>query len=244
MRKIIFLWHIIFLPDCNVYRRIAMHIISCVGPNMPEFSKSPISEMYRSAWRYGLGLDIWEAFLHGPSGTFHSRKKATKQLVWDFENRLWRCTTVMYKNLDFYIHSIEKIQILSWWKYVRKKPAKTKQARCTVAVLLGSQPKAMQCNFSGICSLCDERQAETPVHILLFCNHYDHLRTAHMNSMKNHMPQAMRREFENMSPHRKCQFMLSGLNNSYVDEWDCIYSDVVDFVWQMYMYRHQSYGSE
>ena len=243
MRKIIFLWHLIFLPETNIYRRIMMHIIACVGPRVPDFSKSPVKEMYRMAWRYGLGLDVWEALLHGPTGTFMIKKRATKQLVWDFEKRLWRSTTVMFKNLDYYLNTIDDIKVLSWWKFVRKKPAKIRQTSCTVALLLGTQPKGMQCNYSGICVLCNERQQETPEHVLLRCRHYDDVRPHYVNRINSCMPLAMQRQFGSMTMSEQCQFLLSGLNNSYIEEWNSLYTEVVDFVWHMYRYRHQTYGN-
>ena len=220
-----------------------MHIIARVGPRVPEVSKSPVKEMYRMAWRYGLGLDVWEALLYGPTSSFMIKKRVTKQLVWDFEKMLWRSTTVMFKNLDYYMNTIEDIQVLSWWKFVRKKPAKIRQTSCIVALFLGTQPRGMQCNYSGICVLCDERQQETPEHVLLRCRHYDEARLHYLNAIRSYMPPAMQREFDSMTINKQCQFLISGFNNSYIEEWDSLYAEVVDFAWHMYRYRHQSYES-
>ena len=114
---------------------------------------------------------------------------------------------------------------------------------CTVALLLGTQPKGMQCNYSGICVLCNERQQETPEHVLLRCRHYDDVRPHYVNRINSCMPLAMQRQFGSMTMSEQCQFLLSGLNNSYIEEWNSLYTEVVDFVWHMYRYRHQTYGN-
>ena len=151
MKKINFLWHLIFLPEVSIYRRIMTHVISLEGPKAPAFSTSPIKEMYRMAWRYGLGLDIWESILYGPTGSLVSKQGLTKQLVWEIEKKLWRSTTLMYRNLDYYMNTVQVIQVLSWWKFVQKMPSKFKQTSCTVSLLLGTQPRGMQWNYLGIC---------------------------------------------------------------------------------------------
>ena len=147
----------------------------------------------------------------------------------------------MFKNLDYYLKTIEDIKILLWWKFVQKRPVKIKQTSCVVALLLGTQPKGMQWNYSGICTLCNERQQESPEHILFSCSYYNALRNYHMKSIEFYMPRVMRLEYETMNISKKCQFLLSGLNDSYIEERNCLYSEIADFAWHLYKKRHQSY---
>ena len=65
MRKTIFLMQLVNLPDTHIYKRIVYLILSQIGPSMPEVSRSPIKEMYRVAWQYGIGMDIWKILVFG-----------------------------------------------------------------------------------------------------------------------------------------------------------------------------------
>ena len=55
------------------------------------------------------------------------------------------------------------------------------------------------------------------------------------------MPTAMVDGFNEMSVHSKCDFLLSGLNNCYVQEWDVLYGAIAQFVWDLYRYRDEKH---
>ena len=56
------------------------------------------------------------------------------------------------------------------------------------------------------------------------------------------MPRVMQNEFQSMSVQEKLNFLLSGLNNCYVSEWDALYGAIAQFVWDMYMRRDEKYN--
>ena len=177
MRKIIFLWTLLYLPTHNIYRRIVMHVLGSVGMRPPVASHSPIKEMYRMAWRYGMGRDIWEFIVHGHvQGSLESRKIATKRIIWETERTCWLSTCALYGKLESYSNALEEIKPIGWWKFAQKHPGRTKQICCVVAIFLGTQPKGMQINFSLICKLCNDGQIESNEHVLMQCPGYGETR--------------------------------------------------------------------
>ena len=137
---------------------------------------------------------------------------------------------------------IKDIKVLAWWKYVRKKPIKMKQVSCLVAIISNTQPKGMQVNFSKECKMCNERCYESVEHILLRCSHLNTQRLKYNEIIKGNMPLAMATCYEAMTITEKCDFLLSGFNSSYVDQWESLYGVVADFVWEMYKCRYTFYN--
>ena len=189
-----------------------------------------------------MGLDVWDAIVNGPIGSFEAKKNSTKQLIWQYERIVWKSTCILYGNLSIYQNVLNDIKPLAWWKFVRKKPIKMKQVSCVVAILLGTQPKGMQCNFSGHCRLCEERQHDSPEHMLMRCPRMSEQRLTYVSRIKANMPTAMADCFERMGTSEIYQFLLSGLHNTYEEEWISVYSIIADYIWEIYKYRAEFYN--
>ena len=117
-----------------------------------------------------------------------------------------------------------------------------KQVSAAATLLLGVQPKGFQNNFGGTsCILCGLYLNESCVHILFQCSAMDERREHWLNSIKSLMPTAMLEGFTEMSILHKCEFLLSGLHNCYVQEWDALYGAVAQFVWDLYRCRYEKH---
>ena len=62
-----------------------------------------------------------------------------------------------------------------------------------------------------------------------------------MSTIRSLMLNAMVCEFDQMAANSKCEFLLSGLNNCYVPEWNMLYGAVAQFIWDIYRYRDEKY---
>jgi len=192
MRKIIFLWHLLCLPIMNIYRRTAVQIIIKVGPNMPVSSNSPVKEMYRMAWSYGMGLDIWNNLVYGEVHSFTIMKARVKQSIWQTEIGNWKASCLMYSQLSDYCEILTNIKTIAWWSFVKAHPRKIKQTCCVVALFLGAQPKGLQNNYGRrSCKMCVDFEVDTPKHVLLHCTGLIDFRNRHLQLVQSHMPVAM-----------------------------------------------------
>ena len=227
MRKIMFLVQLISLPDYNIYKRLVYHILGQIGPRIPDISRSPIAEMYRAAWQYGMGIDIWNSLLWGNIVSTDSQKRLVKKEIWKRDELNWRATCTLYSKLTMYRNVLKDIGVIAWWKYAKINPCKLKQVSAAVALLLGAQPKGLQHNFGGhSCMLCGLYVNESSVHILFECNLMNEKRDHWLNTIRLLMPTAMVIGFDEMSVQSKCEFLLSGLNNCHVQECDVLYGAI------------------
>ena len=242
MRKILFLWHIIFLPITNIYRRVALNVIGNVGCTSPPTSNSPILEMYRMAWNYDLGETIWQSLLFGATGTLGQAKQHTKRIIWAREHSEWQATCIMHSSLYVYSKSIQTIRPIAWWMYAKDNPDLLRKVCCTVSLLMGSQPAHMQCNnASRICKMCSDQATEGVTHILMKCKSYEIVRLANLGAIMFYMPAALKLCFSMKDDVEKVQFLISGLQNSYVKEWSPLYRSITNFVYDIYKKRKDMY---
>ena len=238
MRKIIFLMKLLSLPDRNVYKRMIYHILGPVGQRMPQFSRSPIKEMYRAAWQYGTGMYIWNTLVYGTNDSIYTQKNEIKESIWAKEELNWKATCLLYRRLSPYYNTLSKISIISWWQFAKSNPCKLKQVSAVVALFLGTQPKGLQHNFKGrYCITCGLNQPECFLHTLFECSAMNGIRCRHLNDIKSLMPPAMLHDFEASSIQNRYTFLISGLNNCYVQEWDSLYGAIAQFVWEIYKFR-------
>ena len=103
------------------------------------------------------------------------------------------------------------------------------------------QPKGLQC-IQRICTLCPYREHDSPEHVLLRCETLALLRNALLLKVIFNMPNAMKLNFDSMTPHRKVVFLLSGFQCGYTSEWSRIYAEVANFVYRIYKERYKKYN--
>ena len=94
------------------------------------------------------------------------------------------------------------------------------------------------------CKMCSTHDVDNSEHVLMHCARLNDVRDRHLENVQLLMPELMSRDFRVMNARLKCRFLISGLNNVYVSEWDPIYGAISDFVWQMYTTRHKTYANE
>ena len=179
----------------------------------------------------------------GNAKLIESSKKRIKSIIWDFEIKQWKSSCIMYPELKYYIKGVSEIRMIVWWSLARKHPHLMNKVSAVVAVIMGSQPKRLQCNFRHkLCRLCDLRIKDTPLHTLMSCTQHTEKRDHHLRNIVSSMPVAMANSFDNMTPEEKFTFMLSGLQcRSIIEEWKDIMVKICSFVFEIYTIRKQLY---
>ena len=111
-----------------------------------------------------------------------------------------------------------------------------------MAIFLGTQPRGLQINFGRQpYKICDKDESETKEHIMLQCTGLNDIRERYLEIVKSLMPPAMLVDFLGLNISNRCHFLISGLNNIYVNEWDNLYGAIADYVWQIYSARNLYY---
>ena len=69
------------------------------------------------------------------------------------------------------------------------------------------------------------------------------VRSFWLGTIRSLMPTAMLNDFNEMSYSLQFEYLVSGLNNSYVREWDALYGAIAQFVWDTYRLRDEKHRS-
>ena len=130
----------------------------------------------------------------------------------------------------------------AWWRYVDKHPHMNLYVRTLMAVLMGGEPKGLQCNFiSNVCKLCLTGTTENPAHVLFTCPALLDTRNNTWPRLLHAMSHAMAESMTNCTHLDKLGQMLSCYGGSYIEEWDAVYTQTVQMVHQMYSARYAAY---
>lgn len=248
LRKILFLWQILCLPDGNIFKRAILYVIgNCIANvNMPNncIKISPVMDTYSMVCKYGLQDKLRKCIIENDFGNFKMEKSVIKRIVWEKEYSCWRASCLLYPEMDIYSGAIKCIAMTIWWKFVNRYPFMWRNVCNLVAIIMGAQPVKMGANWANIkymCGLCRVCVRENAVHVLFECNELEPLRNHCWQQLMQAMPVAMAGDLSQRSNQGKLQILLSGLGGDYVPEWDNIYTEIVKFVQSMYMHRKQMY---
>ena len=108
--------------------------------------------------------------------------------------------------------------------------------------MMGAEPKYLQCTYSNrVCRLCFSYNAITSTHVLFECSSLTTARDSTWHNVLNNMPDAMAQHVGACDDENKLVFILSGLMNNYIPEWNDIYLGIVYFVNEMYSSRQKLY---
>ena len=160
----------------------------------------------------------------------------------DSEKARWKASCLMYHELGVYRSTVAQIKIHVWWKLSTIYPYLVRQISSVMAVLLGDQPWGLHVHFRKshevLCTLCDTRRKDTPVHILFECHRLNECRDKHLSKIRGLMPIAMKTDFDHSSNLLKTQLFLSGFRcDSLIDDWCELFCSTACFIHDMYVKR-------
>ena len=242
LSKILFLIRILLLPCDNIYKRIALYMLT-TRENLNEAgrSNSPILDMWHQAEKYDI-LNIVNNIINGESNSYPVVKKQVKLIIKEHEHYEWAATCLLYHNLWLYSDLVQSVKLHTWWTVTQKLPHIFKQVSCVMAVIMGGQPRGLQRNFeSSTCKLCTMNCTEDPLHVIFKCAELSDVRHNKMSKMYSCMPRAMYNDLLNMAELEKAHFILSPMRSKYIPEWNDIYMSIASMIFEIYEYRAKKY---
>ena len=232
------------LPDGNVYKTILISVLNkLMNGKYPKQLLSPIADMYKAVQKYNMENLLIDWLNRGMIGSKEGIKQTIKNVVWQREKQRWKATTLLYQSLSLYNETVEDMRFHVWWCYADKFPHLLSRIACVVSVLMGQQPKGVQCNLKSTrCLLCGSREKEDAMHVLFYCASLTETRVRSMHCLYSKMPPALVREFEDSSKFEVLKLIVTCLKGSYVNEWDPVYGEMSKFVYDMYSCRRNMYN--
>ena len=217
--KIMFLCRTLCLSN-SVYRRllVARLEILCNINNLNVVEKyvSPALSCWKFVKFYKLENVVLSFINDGSHNRIENTKRLVKCRVREFECNRWRYSCTFYSDLDMYLSIVTEIRPVVWWQFVQSYPTYLKKAAAVVAVLMGGQPKGLQCNFnSDTCKLCTDHALDNPTHVLFDCKALEEDREVMSSLLLQSMPHAMSTSYVELSINRKLRFLLAGAPDFY-----------------------------
>ena len=242
IRKICFMWKLFNLPDTNIYKRICVHIISKLISGVPGNSLSPIADMYRVACEYKLHGMINDWIIYDEVIAAGGMKRMIKRVVREHEMQCWRATCLIHPKLDIYLQCVTNIAMHPWWVVARAAPHVTTKVSKTMALVMGCQPRGLQCNFDQrLCQICDMYEPDNTLHILFKCPAHRDIRSLLWNRLLQSMPTPMARDIMAIPDWNRIICMLSGYGPKYIPEWREIYINTLTFIVDIFERRAHLY---
>ena len=243
IKKIIFLLSVLSLPVGNIYRGMIMRILLdfCTSGNIPKLS--PVGCMLKCILKYDLQTILID-FIMTRRDDINRVKIMVKKSIRNIELIQWRCKMFMYPNLKCYYECISGRYMHVWWKYVSKHPHMNRYVSTLMAVLMGGQPKGLQCNFNtSVCRLCSCGASDNPTHVLFECTAMQVTRDAAWTELSLKMPGAMLESIMNVNFNERVKIMMTCYGGGYVHEWDDVYEHTAKLFFKMYTARYDLYTS-
>ena len=169
-----------------------------------------------------------------------SLKATVKKRIQEHEERIWKVSSMLYRDLSFYTKTVSYKETSIWWKFVSKSSGSFKGASCVMALLCGTQPKGYGVNFghNQRCQLCGSFETETTQHVVFECEGLEVIRRPNMMRLHEAMPYAMKLSYNELINTEKLDFILGGLRcNRYEHQWKDIYASISKMILELYRHR-------
>ena len=244
MIKMNFLCKILCLNDENIYKKVILtRLLECFGTDKTHSKhNSPIQSMWDEIVKYKLDEIIRNCIRNSTYGKVSDWKSLIKKVIWRGEEIKWRTSCMLYKELRIYCSATKGITMHAWWALVNSVPTTFRYVSCVVSVMMGCQPRGLQCNFSRkTCALCQNSREDTSEHILFECAELAPYRDLQWIAVMDELPNAMADSIQKMNNKQKTEFFLSGLNSRYIAEWQSLYKEIAKFVYRLYQHRKAIY---
>ena len=210
IRKMVFLWSILCLPDTNIYKIITVFMIKLHDRNDVGSPESPKFSMYQGICKYKLRDFLMSCVRANHFHELNDMKLAIKREVWQHEKDCWKAIQILYPELRLFYSIVVDITVNIWWRIAAKSPCCTKWVSNMVCVIMGAEPRTRQCNFGRtMCKLCDMNRKDETLHVLSECPSLDDVRRHGWGDIKINMPGAMARHVETQ--------LRTGWNLFYLD---------------------------
>ena len=234
------------IKGTKVFQRLMLSVLrNVLEKGVPvQNMNSPVISMYNTAVKYGLDNMLLQAVSYNNLPDFTLIKSQIKRIVWGNENDRWRASCLIYRELDQYRSTVSNIRMHPWWLFVKDEPIYCTKVAGVLAVLMGGQPCKYQRNFGhSRCKICESFEAETAEHILFKCNALEQYRSILWENVLLKLTEPLKESVMQMTHNERTVFLVSCLNESYINEWRDLYKAIANFIHKMYVHRALLYDN-
>jgi hypothetical protein len=242
--KLLFLWRILLMSTQCIYKQVAIsklcfYIYECTDDNK---CWGPLWDILQTFKKYDILDILLDALTSGTYMSIFEFKNLVKGKVLHSENQRFNIACHMYKTLSLYNQCVTRIECWTWWVFAYHRPDKIKSCRILAQLLFGESclkehtARFKGNHFSKSCQNCNSYQTESVSHLLFMCSNQQlsAQRDKSWQRVSDVIPMALNDSFQHMTDELRTVFILSGMRCTYVKEWEIIYEQLADFVYNMY----------
>ena len=233
-----FLWRLLLLPMNCVYKRVVLirlwyHMYVVDGKH-----QGPTWNMLQRFREYGLIGILSDVMNTGYVMPIQEFKRLVHNLVINNELKRYKISCHLYSSLKLFKNCIPNIKMWPWWLFCLKNPKATRNVRTLLRIMCGrSELRSDKIKFgaiSNVCYKCDLNVMDSITHVVFECPESEIMRQNLMREVAEVAPPLLNNHFQMMPNYNKTLFLLSGLNDAYVCEWDLMYHAMLNLVIVMY----------
>ena len=186
--------------------------------------KSPVQSIVQTCRKYGLIDAVFKAIETGQYMKKLKWKTLVKFVISNRDHMRLTITCKLYKSLHRIRHE-RRNTISSWWIFSKDCPRYLK--KCKHIIRLLTTPAIFE---SDTCKRCGNYETRTYEHVFFVCETLSVKRDELWSNFLHTCPGHLASEIEEMPHSAKTNFVLNGMNNSYVEKWQESYKALADFV--------------
>ena len=241
--KIMFMIRVLCLQPNSLYKRLM--IAGIENHNMYGVRRylTPVDDIMRYVKQYGVSDIVRRCQHHGTWKMVEGVKRKIKLTVLKCDENLWRASCMLYRSLNLYHKHVVYKKMNVWWRFVAKNPGAFRSVSCVVSLICGSQPNGYGANFGSRkrCQICDGFVVETMEHIVFNCTALEDVRATALHELLDSMPRAMKMSFCELPTESKLEIIVTGLSDTYIEDWSNVYSKACRFIHKLYRERAALY---
>ena len=245
--KMMMLYSWLSLPFSCIYKKVVIarlvYHLTDTGSHL-----GALYEALQLCRQYGIDEYIVRALETGQTMSKAKWKRMVHGVVKERELVRWELTVPLYSSIPLFRECITSISVSVWWHVSQCRPHLTRATRILVRLLCGqhglatSTARYRNANRghvvpqSRLCTLCDLDVPETVEHFLFGCSRLNMLREILLMNLE--MLPNMYIHMSSLNVTEKTVFLLSGMGGKFIVEWLDTYTSIANFVFQMYIHRH------
>ena len=234
MISLLFLWRIFLLPMSSIYKNVVLkRMIMCLKSGIgDQRSASPVINVMQIAKKYKVISVILDSVTTGVYMSLVKWKVLIKHAIREIEWKKHTVASALCKKSHMFNDCIKCRALWPWYMHASRYPELSKKVTTLMRLTIGMETENERHNGTAYCE-CTPDQRKTVSHILFECVNIESQRMLLWNEVTNVLPQTFMLNLKKMSIHERTNFILSGFNCKYTQEWSNIYTCMLNFICKM-----------
>ena len=170
-------------------------------------------------------------------------KRLVKQILVAHAEREWNIKAPLFPSMEILAETMPALEVNAWWAVAQQNPCYLNSCRIIMRLLLDVH-SLQNCksryddDVSALCPHCEEYVCETVEHWMFECSKWGDVRHESWKDVMDNCPtDVLKTHISGLLPRQRAKFLISCMYNSYIVEWNALYTSILNFVTKMHKIR-------